>query len=159
MAGRAATGSLIAVDVDRASLQRGSPDAERELAVAITDLLEGNQFQPADQPPGGFRLHLARIDQHLDFTIIGETGMPVTISVSLVPFRKLVNDYFLVCDSYYAALRTASPQQIEAIDMGRRSIHDEASSLLRERLGSKVLIDLNTARRLFTLVCALHWRG
>jgi uncharacterized protein (UPF0262 family) len=158
MTGRGATGRLIAVDVERASLKRGSPEAERELAIAIADLIETNQFQPAGQPPGGFRLRLARDDQHLDLAVNGE-GDPVLISVSLVPFRKLVADYFLVCDSYYAALRTASPSQIEAIDIGRRAIHDEASSLLRERLKGKIEIDMETARRLFTLVCALHWRG
>jgi uncharacterized protein (UPF0262 family) len=76
-----------------------------------------------------------------------------------VPFRKLVADYFLVCDSYYAALRTATPQRIEAIDMGRRALHDEASALLRERLNGKVAVDMDTARRLFTLLCALHWKG
>ena len=159
MAGRAATGRLIAVDVDRAWLKPGSPEAERELKIAVADLLESNQFQPVDGPPGDYRLHLARVDQHLDFVISAEAGEPRTISVSLVPFRKLVADYFLVCDSYYAALRTAPPSQIEAIDMGRRALHDEASSLLRERLASKVSIDMDTARRLFTLVCALHWRG
>ena len=159
MGGRAATGRLIAVDVDRNSLKRGSTDAERELAVAITDLLESNQFQPAGDADGSYRLQLARVDQHLELVVSGESGAPLMISVSLVPFRKLVADYFLVCDSYYAALRSASPSQIEAIDMGRRAIHDEASSLLRERLKGKVTVDMETARRLFTLVCALHWRG
>jgi len=159
MTGRGSNGRLIAVDVDRASLKPGSLDAERELAVAVADLIESNQFQPDSRPPGGFRLRLARVDQYLDLSISGESDEPLLISVSLVPFRKLVADYFLVCDSYYAALRTASPSQIEAIDMGRRAIHDEASSLLRDRLKGKVSVDMETARRLFTLLCALHWRG
>lgn len=159
MTGRSATGRLIAVDVDRNSLKRGSTDAERELAVAITDLLESNQFQPTDNSDRSYRLQLARVDQHLEFVVTGESGEPLTVSVSLVPFRKLVADYFLVCDSYHAALRSAAPSQIEAIDMGRRAIHDEGSSLLRDRLKGKVTVDMETARRLFTLVCALHWRG
>jgi uncharacterized protein (UPF0262 family) len=156
----AASGRLIAVEIDPASLERGSTEAERELAVAIADLVGDNVFQPEGLPPGRFRLHLARADQRLQLTITFDDGTPAgRTSISLVPFRKLVADYFLVCDSYYAALRTATPQRIEAIDMGRRALHDEASALLRERLNGKVAVDMDTARRLFTLLCALHWKG
>jgi uncharacterized protein (UPF0262 family) len=157
---RAANGRLIAVEIDSASLERGSPERERELAVAIADLVGDNIFQPEGLAPGRFRLLLARADQRLQITITSENGVPAgCASISLVPFRKLVADYFLVCDSYYAALRTATPARIEAIDMGRRAIHDEASALLRERLSGTVAVDMDTARRLFTLLCALHWKG
>jgi uncharacterized protein (UPF0262 family) len=160
MTERAVSGRLIAVEIDPASLERGSAEAERELAVAIADLVGDNLFQPAGVPPGRFRLQLARADQRLQLTITSDDGTPAGgASISLVPFRKLVADYFLVCDSYYAALRTATPARIEAIDMGRRAIHDEASALLRERLNGTVGVDMDTARRLFTLLCALHWRG
>lgn len=160
MAEDAPTGRLIAVEIDPASLERGSTDAERELAVAIADLVGDNVFQPEGLPPGRFRLKVARAEQRLHLTITFENGEPAGgVSISLVPFRKLVADYFLVCDSYYAALRTATPARIEAIDMGRRAIHDEASALLRERLRGKVSVDMETARRLFTLLCALHWKG
>jgi uncharacterized protein (UPF0262 family) len=156
----AASGRLIAVEIDPASLERGSAEAERELAVAIADLVGDNIFQPEGLPAGQFRLKLARAEQRLQLTIAFENGAPAgSASISLVPFRKLVADYFLVCDSYYAALRTATPARIEAIDMGRRAIHDEASALLRERLRGNVNVDLDTARRLFTLLCALHWKG
>jgi len=89
-----------------------------------------------------------------------EDGAPVVQhQLSLSPLRRVVRDYFMVCESYYSAIRTASPSQIEAIDMGRRGLHNEASELLRERLKEKIALDFGTARRLFTLVCALHWKG
>jgi len=160
MAERESSGRLIAVEIEPASLERGSAEAERELAVAIADLVGDNLFQPEGLPPGRFRLLVARAEQRLQLTITSDSGAPAgRAAISLVPFRKLVADYFLVCDSYYAALRTATPARIEAIDMGRRAIHDEASALLRERLRGKVAVDMDTARRLFTLLCALHWKG
>jgi len=160
VAERIATGRLIAVEIDDGSLEPATEEAERELNVAIADLLGDNRFQPSSQPPGRYRLRLGRLDQRLVFAIGDEEGgLASTVTLSLVPFRRLVADYFLVCDSYHAALRTAPPAQIEAIDMGRRAIHDEASALLREQLGGKVAMDAETGRRLFTLLCALHWKG
>jgi uncharacterized protein (UPF0262 family) len=151
---------LVAVTLDEASIGRGSRDVEHERAVAIYDLLEGNRFEPAGHAGGPYALKISLVEKRLVFEVSEADGSPVIAhALSLTPFRRVVRDYFMVCDSYYSAIRTATPAQIEAIDMGRRGLHDEGSELLRERLKGKIGMDLATARRLFTLICALHWKG
>ncbi len=152
---------LIAVTLDEASIERGSPDVEHERAVAIYDLLEENVFAPANATrEGPYRLDLSIQENRLIFAISDEGGEPVIAHLlSLSPLRKVIKDYFLICDSYFNAIRTAAPAQIEAIDMGRRGVHDEGSRILAERLEGKIRLDHDTARRLFTLICALHFRG
>lgn len=151
---------LVAVTLDEASLGRGSADQEHERAVAIYDLIERNHFALPDFDGGPYAVHLALVERRLAFEVRSADGAPlVTHHLSLTPFKRIIKDYELVCDSYYAAIRTATPAQIEAIDMGRRGLHDEAAVLLVERLASKVEIDNETARRLFTLIYALHWKG
>src|SRR5262245_26502846 len=151
---------LVAIPLDEASIGRSGPDIEHERAVAIYDLLEDNTFAPVEGGKGPFKLNLKITGSRLAFEISRASGTPVmTHLLSLSPLRRIVKDYFLVCDSYYAAIRTASPERIEAIDMGRRALHDEGSQLLIERLKHKVEIDFDTARRLFTLICVLHWKG
>ena len=156
----AVPGRLTAVTLDETSIGRGNPDQEHERAIAIYDIVEKNAFAVPDGPPGPFHLRLAIVDGKLAFEIKEESGAPVmTHYLSLSPFRRVIRDYKLVCESYYAAIRTASPTQIEAIDMGRRGLHNDASELLQQRLDGKVEVDFDTARRLFTLIFALHWRG
>ena len=149
---------LQSVVLDEASLASVSRDQEHERQVAIFDLLEANYFEPAGADGGPYALTIALIDNRLALDIEGP-GYQHRHLLSLSPFRSLIKDYFLVCESYYDAIRNATPAQIEALDMGRRGLHEEGSALLRARLAGKVETDLDTARRLFTLVCALHWRG
>jgi len=151
---------LVAVTLDEASIGRSGPDIEHERAVAIYDLLEENTFVPEVNARGPFKLHLSITGNRLVFDIKRANGAPVMAHLlSLSPLRRIVKDYFMVCDSYYAAIRTATPERIEALDMGRRALHDEGSQLLMERLKRKVTVDFETARRLFTLICVLHWKG
>lgn len=160
MSGRAPDCCLIAVDLDGKSIGRGPPDVEHERAVALYDLLEDNVFEPVGQPKGPYRLVLGLAEKRLVFDIRNaDDGPLITHVLSLTPFRRIIKDYFLICESYYEAIKTGSPSRIEAIDMGRRSVHDEGSELLQQRLSGKIEIDFDTARRLFTLVCVLHWRG
>jgi len=154
----AANQFLKSVLIDEDSLAAASRDQEQERQVAIFDLLDGNYFEPAESAGGPYDLKLSLIENRLAFDIAGP-GYERRHLLSLSPFRGVIKDYFMICDSYYAAIRNSSPQQIEALDMGRRGLHNEGSALLRERLEGKVKIDLDTARRLFTLICALHWRG
>ena len=151
---------LVSVSLDEASIGRGNPDQEHERATAIHDLIGANVFGLAGHDGGPYCLHLALHEAKLAFDVRDERGARIiTHLLSLSPFRRLLKDYFLVCESYYAAIRTASPSRIEAIDMGRRGLHDEAGQLLAERLKGKIEVDFDTARRLFTLVMALHWKG
>jgi len=151
---------LVKVTLDQGSIGSSSRDIEHERAVAIYDLIEENSFAPADHAGGPYALQLSIAENRLVFDIREENGTPVMAHfLSLTPFRRIVKDYFLICDSYYKAIRTATPTQIEAIDMGRRGLHNEGSELLRERLKEKIEIDFDTARRLFTLICVLHWKG
>jgi uncharacterized protein (UPF0262 family) len=148
------------IALDERTVVRRSADIEHERAVAIFDLLEENSFAPAAGYPGPFHLHLGIEENRLLFDVRRESGEPLErITLPLTPFRGIVKDYFLICESYFNAIRRSTPAQIEAIDMGRRGLHNEGSELLRERLAEKVAIDLNTARRLFTLLCVLHIRG
>jgi uncharacterized protein (UPF0262 family) len=151
---------LVAVTLDEDSIGRSNPDVEHERAVAIYDLLEDNTFAPQADEDGPFALHLSVTGSRLVFDIRRADGAPVMAHLlSLAPLRRIVKDYFTVCDSYYAAIRTAAPDRIEALDMGRRALHDEGSNVLMERLKRKVDVDFDTARRLFTLICVLHWKG
>lgn len=151
---------LVGVDLDENSIARSGADVEHERATAIWDLIEENSFAPAGHDDGPWRLRLGIVENRLAFEISDEAGAPVAVHLlSLTPFRKIVKDYFMICESYFAAIRTATPSQIEAIDMGRRGLHNEGSHVLMDRLADKVAIDFDTARRLFTLICALHWKG
>jgi uncharacterized protein (UPF0262 family) len=151
---------LIKVSLDESSIGRSSPDIEHERAVAIYDLLEDNSFAPVNHDGGPYALHLSITENRLVFDIRQEDGAPVMAHLfSLTPLRRIVKDYFMICDSYYKAIRTSTPSQIEAIDMGRRGLHNEGSELLMERLKEKISVDFDTARRLFTLICVLHWKG
>ncbi len=150
---------LIAITLDDRSIGRAPPDIEHERAVAIYDLVEENSFSLKGHP-GPYRLVLSHADKRLVFDIHSEGGEQlVTHVLSLTPFRKVVKDYFLICESYFQAIRSGSPSRIEAIDMGRRGVHNEGSQILKDRLEGKVDVDFDTARRLFTLICVLHWRG
>ena len=156
----ATTARLVAVTLDEASIGRGNPDQEHERAVAIYDIVEQNSFRVPEHPTGPYALHLAIVEGRLAFEIREAEGEGrMTHYLSLSPLRSVIRDYQMICDSYYQAIRTASPTQIEAIDMGRRGLHNEASELLLQRLEGKVEIDFDTARRLFTLIFALHWKG
>jgi len=151
---------LVAVTLDEASIGRSNPDVEHERAVAIYDLLEDNSFTPQGDAEGPFALHLSVDGSRLVFDIRRADGAAVMAHLlSLTPLRRIVKDYYMVCDSYYDAVRTATPDRIEALDMGRRAMHDEGSKILMERLERKVTLDFDTARRLFTLICVLHWKG
>ena len=149
---------LQSVVLDEASLGSISRDQEHERQVAIFDLLEANYFKPEGAEAGPYDLKIALIDNRLALDISGP-GYQHRHLLSLSPFRSVIKDYFLVCESYYDAIRNSTPAQIEALDMGRRGLHNEGSTLLRTRLEGKVTTDVDTARRLFTLICALHWRG
>ena len=151
---------LVAVTLDEASIARGNPDQEHERAIAIYDIVEENSFAVPSHEGGPYALHLSLIEQKLCFDIRTAHGEPVmTHILSLSPFRRVIRDYEMICDSYYRAIRSATPAQIEAIDMGRRGVHDEAAELLIQRLEGKVVVDFDTARRIFTLIFALHWKG
>ena len=151
---------IVAVTLDEESIGRSGPDIEHERAIAIYDLVEANVFAPEGASGGPYALHLGITGNRLMFDIRREDGTPVVAHLlSLTPFRRIVKDYFMICDSYYQAIRTATPDKIEAIDMGRRGIHDEGSHTLMERLAGKVRIDFETSRRLFTLISVLHWKG
>jgi uncharacterized protein (UPF0262 family) len=154
------TGRLAAVTLDESSIGRSSRDVEHERAVAIYDLIEENTFRPVGHDGGPYTLNLGIDGRRLVFDIRLTDGTPVIAHLlSLAPFSRIAKDYFTVCDSYYAAIRTSTPDRIEALDMGRRALHDEGSRILMERLKRKVDFDFDTARRLFTLVTVLHWKG
>ena len=153
-------GRLAAVTLDEASIGRSNRDVEHERAVAIYDLIADNTFKPSGHEGGPYALQLGISGNRLVFDIRAIDGTPVIAHMlSLAPFRRIVKDYFTVCDSYYAAIRTATPDRIEALDMGRRALHDEGSQIVMERLKRKVDVDFDTARRLFTLITVLHWKG
>jgi uncharacterized protein (UPF0262 family) len=142
------------------SIGRSTPDVEHERAVAIFDLVEENSFEPLGHAGGPYILKLSLVDSKLMLAISAEGGADVATHIlSLTPFRRIIKDYFMICESYYEAIRSSTPSRIEAIDMGRRGIHNEGSQTLMTRLDGKIRIDFDTARRLFTLVCVLYWRG
>ncbi|MGE0241214.1 MAG: UPF0262 family protein [Parvibaculaceae bacterium] len=151
---------LSAVELDDSIGSGLSPDADHERRVAIYDLIEDNSFTVIGHQGGPYRLQLSAADNRVIFDILSESEERVSmIGLSLSPFRRIVKDYFMICESYFKAIRTATPSQIETIDMARRGLHNEGSDLLRERLVGKVELDQATSRRLFTLLCVLHWRG
>lgn len=151
---------LVSVNLDEASIGRATPDVEQERSVAIFDILEENSFRPANHDGGPYTLKLSNIEGRFMMEI-GEEGADAVFThiLSMTPFRSIIKDYFMICESYYAAIRSATPSKIEAIDMARRGIHNEGSEVLQERLSGKVEVDFDTARRLFTLLCALQQRG
>ena len=151
---------LVSVTLDETSIGRGNPDQEHERQIAIWDLVEENCFSIEGYAGGPYSLVLALQEKKLLFDVRDPEGAPIVSHfLSLTPFRSILRDYFMVCESYYAAIRTATPSQIEAIDMGRRGLHNDGAQLLAERLKGKIVCDFDTARRIFTLVTALHWKG
>lgn len=150
---------LANIELDEGSLAPLSPEQDDERRVAIADLLKGNLFKPQGAPGGPYGLKLSMADSRLALDISGH-DFERRLILSLTPLRGLIKDYFMLCDSYYDAIRNAKTAgQIEALDMGRRGVHNEGAGVLRERLFGKVDMDEDTARRLFTLICALRWRG
>jgi uncharacterized protein (UPF0262 family) len=148
------------IRLDEKSVVRRNPDVEHERAVAIFDLLEDNSFALAAGPAGPYCVVLRLEEDRLILDVGDEQEQPLqSIALSVKPFRRIIKDYFSVCENYFEAIKTASPSRIEAIDMGRRGLHNEGSDMLRDRLEDKVAIDFDTARRLFTLLCVLHIRG
>mgnify|MGYP000922526577 CR=1 FL=1 len=151
---------LIEITLDQKSLGRASANIEHEREVAIFDILDGNTFEVDGFSSGPYRLSLGIADDRLQFVVTDEGTEPVAVhQVPLTPLKRVMKDYFLVCDAYYDAVRTAPPAKIQAIDVNRRALHDEGSKLLSEKMTGKVRVDTDTARRLFTLLCALHWKG
>ena len=151
---------LVKVTLDEASIGRSSREIEHERAVAIYDLLEENSFAPVGHVGGPYALTLAITGNRLVFDVRLADGTPmIAHHLSLSPLRRIVKDYFMICESYYQAIRTAPPSRIQAIDVGRRALHDEGGNILVERLRGKISVDRDTSRRLFTLICALHWKG
>jgi len=155
------TNKLVDVTLDDSTIVRWSADVEHERRIAVFDLLEENSFEllksADEQYPGPYKLHLGTIEGRLSFDVKATDDSPLmNFRLAVTPFRRIIREYFAICDSYYEAIKTASPSQIEAIDMGRRGLHNQGSELLAERLEGKIKIDTQTARRLFTLVCVLH---
>jgi uncharacterized protein (UPF0262 family) len=154
---------ICAIEIDDANLPPPTPEIEQERKVAVFDLLEDNSFElPAREDravaEGPYRLMLAIRDRRLVFDIRTESGEPAAeFHLSLGPFRQVVKDYFAICESYFSAVKNLPPSQIETIDMARRGIHNEGARTLQERLDGKAVVDTATARRLFTLICVLHW--
>ncbi len=150
---------LAKVELDPASVgPAANSDAEHDRQVAMFDLIEENSFEPAGAAAGPYDLRLAFEDNRLVFDVSGP-GYGRKHMLSMTPFRTVLKDYHLICASYYEAVRDATPAQIEAIDMGRRGLHNEGSDLLRQRLEGKIILDHETARRLFTLIYALQRRA
>lgn len=151
---------LIEVTLDERAFGRHNANVEHEREVAIFDLLDSNSFELEGRDDGPYKLVLSITEDRLVFNIGNETAVTVvTHLLSLTPLKRIIRDYFIICESYYEAIRTAPPSRIQAIDMGRRGLHDEGSRILMERLQGKITVDFDTARRLFTLICALHWKG
>ena len=152
---------LIEINLDEKSLAaRLNTGARHDREVAIYDLLDENSFTLNDRDEGPYKLTLGRIDDRLVFDVASEQDVQlVTHVLSFSPLRRIMKDYFLVCDSYYEAIKSAPPSKIQTIDMGRRGLHDEGSQLLSDRLQGKITVDHSTSRRLFTLICSLYWKG
>jgi uncharacterized protein (UPF0262 family) len=154
--------TIVALELQEASFAR--PETQRERDTAIADLLAGNHFAPFDEDSGEayqgpFSVRIRLREQRVCLDVQSETGVPLTqITLPMAPFRGVVRDYFLICDSYFEAVKTGDAMRVEAIDMGRRGIHNEGAELLRDVLSPRVTVDFDTARRLFTLITALHLR-
>jgi uncharacterized protein (UPF0262 family) len=164
----AGPGRIVHIELDERTILWRNADVEQERRVAIFDLLEDNSFQTIagrdGAYPGGYqgpyRVKMRVEEGRLALEVADTNDTPLdSLVVPMSPFRRIIREYFAICDSYYQAIRSASPSQIEAIDMGRRGIHNEAAEMLQERLAEKAEVDFATARRLFTLICVLHIRG
>jgi len=160
MAGADSSGEdyhIVKIDLDERSLAPATADIEHERKVAIYDLLEENYFRPIGVEGGPFELYLSNVERRLVFDVRKAGGAALgQVHLSMTPFRKIIKDYFMLCESYYDAIRNAAPAQIETIDMARRGMHNEGSDILQDRLKDKIELDNNTARRLFTLICSFH---
>ncbi len=155
----AANQRIVEINLDERSLAPATADIEHERKVAIYDLLEENSFAPVGAGDGPFELYLSNVEKRLVFDVRQRGGQALgQVHLSMTPLRKIIKDYFMLCESYFDAIRNASPAQIETIDMARRAMHNEGSEILQQRLKNKIDIDLNTARRLFTLICSFHMR-
>jgi uncharacterized protein (UPF0262 family) len=151
---------LSEITLDPKSLASSNANIEHEREVAIFDIIDGNSFAVEGLDAGPYKLHLGISDDRLQLHVGSETAANIAQqSVPLTPLKRIMKDYFMVCESYYEAVRSAPPARIQAIDVNRRGLHDEGSVVLRDRLASKIVVDADTARRLFTLLCALHWKG
>ena len=151
---------LSQITLDEHGIVRLSPRVEHERRVAVQDLIDENTFQPQGNFTGPYHLKLGVAEGRLRFEVEDEQGNPVAdFSLSQGSFKSIIRDYFMVCDSYYEAIKTSSPSKIEAIDMGRRGLHNDGADLLREKMAKYAAIDDDTARRLFTLICVLNIRS
>ncbi|CEJ88157.1 conserved hypothetical protein [Hyphomicrobium sp. GJ21] len=151
---------LAEITLDTKSLGRANANAEHEREVAIFDILDGNTFRVEDVDDGPYKLHLSIVDDRLQMNVAAASSeQNFEHAIALTPLKRIMKDYFMVCESYYEAVKTAPPARIQAIDVSRRGLHDEGSVLLRDKLLPKIIVDDDTARRLFTLVCSLHWKG
>lgn len=151
---------LAEITLDTKSLGRANANAEHEREVAIFDILDGNTFRVEDVDDGPYKLHLSIVDDRLQMNVAAASSeQNFEHGIALTPLKRIMKDYFMVCESYYEAVKTAPPARIQAIDVSRRGLHDEGSVLLRDKLLPKIIVDDDTARRLFTLVCSLHWKG
>lgn len=156
----AATDRLSEITLDQKSLGRANANIEHEREVAIFDILDGNVFAVEGADQGPYKLNLALVEDRLALTVARSDDSEIMQhQLPLTPLKRIMKDYFLVCESYYDAVRTAPPARIQAIDVSRRALHDEGSVMLREKLATKIIVDEDTSRRLFTLVCSLHWKG
>jgi len=151
---------IASIELDERTVVRRTREIEQEREIAIYDLLEANMFKPLESDGGPYKLILSVEDSRLVFDIYKEDGgEDGRVQLSLAPLRKVIKDYFLICESYFKAIRDAPPSQIETLDMSRRGVHNEGSEILKERLADKIEVDFDTARRLFTLLCVLHLKG
>jgi uncharacterized protein (UPF0262 family) len=147
---------IASIALDEGSISKRSAEVEHERTIALTDLQHENSFSLVENPSGPYDVTLKIEEARLVFDVRGQAGEPTKITLSIQPLKSTIRDYFIICESYYAALKEAKPHKLEAIDMGRRGIHNEGSELLKTVLESKIVVDFQTARRLFTLICVLH---
>lgn len=150
---------IAAIELDEKSIARWTPEVEHERNVAIFDLLEDNHFELTTGRNGPYRMVLSLRDATLVFALEDSAGETIELTLSAKPLRRVIKDYFMICESYFGAIRGAAPGRIEAIDMARRGLHNEGAEVLQDAMADRVKMDSNTARRLFTLVCVLHLRG
>jgi len=150
---------IAAIELDQKSIARWTVEVEHERDVAIFDLLEENYFELKNGGAGPYRLQLSLRDATLVFAIENSAGETIELTLSAKPLRRVIKDYFMICESYFGAIRGAAPGRIEAIDMARRGLHNEGAEILQDAMADRVKMDSNTARRFFTLVCVLHLRG
>ena len=151
---------LVHLSLDDPALTARNADLEHERRVAIFDILENNHFALVDGPAGPYRLKLSLADRGIVFAVSDKAGGAVSrLELSMRPLRRNIRDYFLICESYFEAMRNATPERVETIDQARRALHNESAELLKTSLANKVRLDDDTARRLFTLISVLQMRG